>query len=161
MGVWIALGYMSVANGASAAFSWLQDLCSVTALVTWMNICIVYLRFYYGCKAQGIDRNELPWKGPFQPYGAWIALISFGVILLTGGYTTFIKGHWSTETFISAYINIPIILCLYFGYKITKKTKIVALKDIPIRPFIDIANANPEPPEVPKVGWRKLNILWS
>lgn len=161
MGLWVCLGYMSVSSGASAAFSWLRDLCSVTALVTWMNICIVYLRFYYGCKAQGIDRSELPWKGPFQPYGAWTALISFGVILLTGGYTTFMHGHWNTETFISAYINIPIILCLYFGYKLSKRTKIVALKDIPIRPFIDIANANPEPPEEPKVGWRKLNILWS
>lgn len=152
---------MSVSSGASTAFTWLRDLCSVTALVNWINICIVYLRFYYGCKAQGIDRSELPWKGPFQPYAAWISLISFVILLLTGGYTTFMHGHWSTQTFISAYINIPIILCLYFGYKFSKKTKIIPLKDIPIRPFIDVALANPEPPAPPKVGWRKLNILWS
>ncbi|ROV86872.1 hypothetical protein VMCG_10801 [Cytospora schulzeri] len=160
MGMWLCLGYMSLSNGASTAFTWLRDLCSVTTMVNWINICIVYLRFYYGCKAQGIDRSELPWKAPFQPYAAWIALISFTVLLLTGGYTTFMYGHWSTQTFISSYINIPMILILYFGYKLWKGTSIVPLAEIPIRPFIDIANANPEPPAEPKVGWRKLNFLW-
>lgn len=68
---------------------------------------------------------------------------------------------WDTETFVSSYINIPIILCLYFGYKFAKKTKIIPLEDIPIRHFIDIANANPEPPAKPVTGLRRLNILWS
>lgn len=68
---------------------------------------------------------------------------------------------WETETFDSSYINIPIILGLYFGYKVFKKTKIVSLEDMPIRHFIDIANANPEPPAKPLTGWRRFNILWS
>lgn len=124
-------------------------------------ICIVYLRFFYGCKAQNIDRNELPWKGPLQPYLAWLSLSFFTLLLLTSGYTTFIHGHWDTETFVSSYINIPIIFILYFGYKFTKKTKIISLQEMPIRHFIDIANANPEPEPTPKKGWHKLNILWS
>lgn len=151
---------MSLSSSASTAFTWLQDLVSVGSLVTWSVICTVYLRFYYGCKAQGISRDELPWKGPFQPYTAWISLCSFIVLLLTGGYTTFIKGQWDTETFISSYIDIPIFLCLYFGYKFAKKTKIVKLHEMPIQKFIDIANANPEPEPLPKKGWKKLNILW-
>lgn len=121
----------------------------------------MYLRFFYGCKAQGIDRNELPWKGPLQPYLAWMSLSFFILLLLTSGYTTFIRGHWETETFISSYINIPIIFILYFGYKFAKKTKIISLADMPIRHFIDIANANPEPEPKAKKGWHKLNILWS
>jgi amino acid transporter len=158
--LFICLGYMTLSSGASTVFSWLQDLVSVSALVGWMVITGVYLRFYYGCKAQGIDRASLPWKAPFQPYAAWLSFISFTILLLTGGYVTFIHGHWDTETFVSSYINIPIFAILYFGYKFTKKSKIIPLTEMPIQHFIDIANANPEPPAKPKQGWHKLNILW-
>ena len=68
---------------------------------------------------------------------------------------------WDSETFISSYINIPIILILYFVYKFIKKTKIIPLDQLPIQRFIDIANANPEEPAKPVTGWRRLNILWS
>lgn len=159
--VFIALGYMSLSSSASVVFGWLQDLISVAALVGWMVICTVYLRFYYGMKKQGIPRTALPWKAPFQPYVAWFSLCSFAVLLLTGGFSVFIKGNWDNETFVSSYINIPIFAILYFGYKFWKKTKIIPLAEIPIQHFIDIANANPEDPAKPVVGWRRLNILWS
>jgi hypothetical protein len=68
---------------------------------------------------------------------------------------------WDNETFVSSYINIPIFIILYFGYKFIKKTKIIPLSEIPIRHFIAIANANPEAPAKPVVGWRRFNILWS
>ena len=68
---------------------------------------------------------------------------------------------WNTETFISSYINIPLFIVLYFGYKFTKKTKIIPLKEIPVQRFLDIWGADPEEPNPPSTGWRKLNILWS
>lgn len=111
-------------------------------------------------KKQGISRSELPWAAPFQPYLAWMSLFGFGLLLLTGGYVTFIHGHWDIETFISAYLNIPIYIVLYFGYKFIMKSKIVSLEEMPIRQYIDIANNNPETPEAPKVGWHKYNFLW-
>jgi len=152
---------MTLSDSASVVFGWLQDLVSVSALINWMVICGVYLRFYYGMKKQGISRDELPWKGPLQPYIAWSGFISFGILLLFGGYTVFIHKHWNTETFVSSYINIPLILIFYFAWKFAKKTQIVALDDIPIQHFIDIANASPEPPAIPPTGWRRFNILWS
>ncbi|KAG0651995.1 Proline-specific permease [Hyphodiscus hymeniophilus] len=161
LSLFICLGYMTLSDSASIVFGWLQDLVSVAALVNWIVICIVYLRFYYGMKKQGISRSDLPWKAPFQPYVAWIALTAFTILLFFGGYTVFIHGDWDTELFVSSYINIPIILLLYFGYKFWKKTKIIPLSDIPIQRFIDIANANPEPPRIKPTGLRRLNILWS
>ena len=68
---------------------------------------------------------------------------------------------WDTETFVSSYINIPIFLGLYFGYKFWKKTNLVPLADAPIMSYIEVAERNPEPPPKPKTGLRKLNILWS
>lgn len=71
------------------------------------------------------------------------------------------ENSWDTETFVSSYINIPIFFILYFGYKFVKKTSIVPLSELPVQHFIDIANANPEPPRKKATGLRRLNILWS
>ncbi|KAJ5128844.1 hypothetical protein N7448_002557 [Penicillium atrosanguineum] len=160
-GLFMCLGYMSLSATASTVFDWLQDLVSITTLTNWLSILVTYLRFYYGCEKQGISRNSLPWATPLQPYISWASLIMLVLLLITGGYSTFIKGHWDNETFVSSYINIPLFLILYFGYKFIHKTKIVPLEDIPIQPFIDIANRNPEPQPKPKKGLRKLNILWN
>jgi amino acid transporter len=138
----------------------MQSLVSAASFVHWINIEIVYLRFYYGCKAQGISRDELPWKSPFQPHASWIALVSFAVLLITGGFYVFVEGHWSAQSFVSAYFNIPLILILYFGYKYWRGTKLISLHDMPIRGFLAVAARNPEPIEPPATGWRKLNILW-
>ncbi|KAH8658092.1 amino acid permease/ SLC12A domain-containing protein [Xylariales sp. PMI_506] len=161
LSVFLCLGFMTLSDSASTVFAWLINLVSVAALVNWSVILFTYLRFQYGCKAQGIDRSELPWAAPFQPYLSWFSLFMFLLLLLTSGYTTFIHGHWDTETFVSSYIDIPIILVLYFGYKFATKSKLIPLSEIPIRQFIQIAQENPEPPEAPKRGLQRLNILWS
>lgn len=70
-----------------------------------------------------------------------------------------VTDSWSAETFVSSYLNIPLFLILYFGYKFVCKTKILALKDMQIRHLIDIANQNPEPAPKPKRGLMKLNVL--
>lgn len=160
--LFMCLGYMTLSSTASTVFSWLQDLVSIATLVNWITICIVYLRFHYGCKKQGINRHtELPWAAPLQPYTTWASLILFVILLFTGGYSTFIHGHWETETFFSSYFNIPLILVLYFGGKFWMKSSIVKLEDLPIRHFIKIWRENPEPEEKPKTGLQKYNILWS
>ncbi|KAG5926530.1 hypothetical protein E4U42_003180 [Claviceps africana] len=160
VGSFMLLGYLTLSSAASVVFGWLQGLVSAASFVHWINIEIVYLRFYYGCRKQGISRDELPWKGPLQPYGAWIALVSFCILLITGGFYVFIDGHWTPQGFVSAYFNVPLILMLYVGYKTWRGTKIVSLQEMPIRDFIDMANDNPEVIEPAAKGWGKLNILW-
>jgi amino acid transporter len=162
IGVFMGLGYLTLSDSASTAFTWLQDIVSISTLVNWMCICIIYLRFQYGCRKQGIDRHrELPWAAPLQPYLTWFALVLFTLLLFTGGYSTFMRGHWDTETFISSYLNIPIILVLYFGYKLWGRTAIIPLENIPIRPFIQVYRDEPEPEPKRRTWWRRLNILWS
>ncbi|KAK2626355.1 hypothetical protein QTJ16_004617 [Diplocarpon rosae] len=159
-GLFMCLGYMSLSDGASVAFRWLLNLVSISTLVNWLTICTTYLRFYYGMKKQGIPRSALPWAAPFQPYMTWISGALFSLILVTGGYATFIRGNWSTETFVSSYLNIPLFAILYLGYKLVKRTKMVPLQDIPIRGFIAVAEAHPEDKLAPNAGLRRLNILW-
>lgn len=162
-GIFMALGYMTLSSSASTVFTWMQDIVSISTLVNWICICIVYLRFLYGCRKQGIDRHqELPWAAPFQPYTTWASLIVFILLFFTGGYSTFMKNNWSTETFIASYLNLPLIVFVYVGYKVYMKTKILPLDQIPIRPFIGKYHEDLDIEE-PKVnsGWRRIKILWS
>ncbi|KAJ4184134.1 hypothetical protein NW755_009139 [Fusarium falciforme] len=156
--LFMALGYLTTSQGASTIFTWLQDLLSIAILVNWTVILTTYLFFFYGCKVQGIDRNELPYRSPFQPYFSWACISLFILILITSGWQNFVHGHWNTKSFMSSYFNIPFVLILYFGFRFYKKTKII-LDEIPIRAFLDIANADPPPPLKPK-EIRKLNFLW-
>ncbi|KAK0439519.1 amino acid permease/ SLC12A domain-containing protein [Desarmillaria tabescens] len=138
LAAFMALAYMTLQDSASTVFQWFQ---------VWIIICLVYLRFYYGMKKQGISRDELPWKSPFQPYAAWLGFFAFCLILLTGGYSP-------TSTF-------PLIFALYFSYKFITKSKLVPLDEMPIRKYIEIANQNPEPPAKPVKGLKRFNLLWS
>jgi amino acid transporter len=67
------LTYLSVREGGPAlVFIWFQNLTTIAALFTWSSICVAYIRFHAALKAQGVDRNTLVFKSPFQPYLAWI-----------------------------------------------------------------------------------------
>lgn len=160
-GLFMTLGFMTLSQSASVVFGWLLSLVAVATLVNWIIITVTFLRFFYAMKKQNIDRHDrLPWASPFQPYLSWYALVLELVILFTGGYTTFIRGHWDAEVFVGAYLNIPIILALYFGHKFITKSKMVPLAEVPIKDLLDVYEAHPEPPAKPKKGLARLNFLW-
>lgn len=99
--------------------------------------------------------------------GQWFSYISSRPVSLFYGifypYISNIVNRWNVTTFISSYINIVIVLCLYISYKLVKKTSIVPLSDIPIRELIEHARQSPDSPEVKHknkmVQW--VNFLWS
>jgi amino acid permease len=71
-------------GGPSQAFAWILALSTVAGLLAWMTLCICYLRFYAACKAQGLDRNTLPFKSRLQPYAGWVGAIgSLSTFLMT------------------------------------------------------------------------------
>lgn len=119
------LTYLSVSSGSNKAFGWFQNLTTIAQLLTWCSICIAYLRFRSALKAQGVNRNTLIFKSPFQPYAAWFALIFFAIIVLFNGFAVFTKGNWSIDGFLTAYIGIPIYLGLYLFWKLLKRTPFV------------------------------------
>lgn len=93
------LTYLSVRKGGPAlVFTWFQNLTTVAALFTWCSICIAYIRFNKALKAQGVDRNTLVFKSPFQPYTAYLALVIFAIIIVFNGFHVFVGEHlqnWS------------------------------------------------------------------
>ncbi|GAA5873835.1 hypothetical protein JCM1840_002086 [Sporobolomyces johnsonii] len=119
------LAYMNVSTGSTRAFNDLVALSSITGLINWAVICFTFLRFYYGAKAQGLDRNDFPYKAPLQPWASYFGFIMLCIIIFFNSYQVFLSGMWSTETFLCAYITIPVFFILWIGYKLWYKTTFV------------------------------------
>ena len=117
------LTYLSAGSaGASKAFTWFQNLTTISTLFTWVSICISYIMFHRACRAQGIDRNTLIFKSPFQPYSCWFSLIFFSLIIFFNGFDS-IAGGFNVNSFITDYIGVPIYFILFFFWKFFKRTK--------------------------------------
>jgi amino acid transporter len=103
------LAFMSVSTASNKVFFWFYSLTAVSGLITWISVCVAYIKFYGALAAQGIDRSssDFPLKSPWQPYLAWFSLIFFTTVILVNGFAVFIHGYWNTSSFLVAYIGIP------------------------------------------------------
>lgn len=127
-------------------------------LIDFLVMCITYIFFYRACKAQGLDRSQLPYRGYFQPYCAWIAAVWLFVVTCMYGYDCYLP--WSVSSFFSQYTMQIFIPPLYLIWKFIKKTKIVKPHEADLvweRPIIDAYEATfTEPP----VGfWHEIGQL--
>lgn len=160
--IWIPLAYCTVSDSSTKVFGWLSAIVSSCALWGWGTICINALCLHYGLKAQGIDKSELPWAPPGQPYMGWIGLGMCIFVLLTNGFSIFVKHEFSAQEMVSAYASPVINILVFFGWKLYKRTKWVKSVDVPIRPWITQARNNPEPKPEPRPIWyRMLTFLWT
>ncbi|KAI8624737.1 amino acid permease [Xylariaceae sp. FL1651] len=124
------LCYLNVSNSGENVFFWFSNLSAVSTLIVWSSVCITYLRFYYGLRHNGISRDSLPYKAPLQPFLAYFAMCFCIIVAFFNGFDAFFPGKFSAKTFIPPYIDIPIFLSLFFGYKLVKKTKLVKLNEM-------------------------------
>lgn len=78
--VFTCLAYMGINSGSGKVFGWFSNMTSIAGLMTWFGICVTYIRFYAGMKAQGIDRRSLPYVSRLNPYAAWYGAIACPII---------------------------------------------------------------------------------
>ena len=116
------LTYMSASAGSTTVFTWFQNLTTISTLFTWVSICIAYIQFRKALIAQGVDRNTLVFKSPFQPFTAYFALIYFSIIIVFNGFDAFAP-TFDYQSFITDYIGIPIYFLLFLFWKVFKRTK--------------------------------------
>jgi amino acid transporter len=127
-----ALSYMTLGgDGANQVFNWLYNISTITGVVAWIIILLTYLRFYYGMKRQGIDRNTLPYKAPWQPYATWVSLVFLMLVALLNGFKVFVGDNWDVQDFIAAYVGVAGVFVFYaiwkcFGGTRTRKRQIFA-----------------------------------
>jgi amino acid transporter len=94
------LAFMSLQSTAGKVFGYFANLTAAAGLMSWWGICLIYIRFHAGMKAQGISRAELPYASAMNKgaFAAWYAIIAITVILFFSGWSVFLAGNWDTST---------------------------------------------------------------
>ncbi|CAF9903562.1 MAG: hypothetical protein GOMPHAMPRED_000379 [Gomphillus americanus] len=155
------LAFMSLSEGALTVFYWLIDLTACGILINWITILINHQRLILAMRKQNLPLSLLPWHNAWTTVSTPIALFLCVLILLTTGFPAFTQGNWSISTFVSSYLDIPLVLVVFALWKIIKRTKYVPLDQIPLREAFDEMERKPEPIEPAKRGWRKvIGLLW-
>jgi len=114
--------------GAGQLWTWLQNIVGVSNQLAWLAINITSIRFRGALKAQG-KTHLLPFRNYLYPYGQYITIPLIIVIILVQGWSCF-SPTFSAVDFVSYYIELPIMLVMYLGWKLYKKTKIVSYQDM-------------------------------
>ncbi|PSR78784.1 amino acid permease/ SLC12A domain-containing protein [Coniella lustricola] len=152
------LSFLTLNNDAMTVFYWLMDLTAAGVLVSWSAILFNHIRMKLAMKKQGIPMARLPWHNSWTckywlliffetqlilstVHSSYVALVLCITILLTSGFSVFTKGNWDSETFVSSYLDIPLVILAYLIWKFYKKTKITKLEDIPLEDALRQADA--------------------
>jgi amino acid transporter len=134
------------------------DILKQIGLIDYFVMCVTYIFFYRACQAQGLERNNLPYKGYFQPYCAYIAAVWLFVVTCMYGYTCYLP--WSVSSFFSQYSMQLFIPPLFVVWKVLKKTKMVKAHEADLtwqRPIIDAYEATFIDP--PSGFWSEMGQL--
>jgi amino acid permease len=124
-----ALTFFSTVVGDKKIYQLLYNASSLTGFIIWLGIAICHLRFRKAWVAQGRSLNDLKFRSKFYPYGPWLALVLFLVVIFGANISVFQTEVFSWFDFITGYLMIPVILILYFGHKYRNKTHVVPLKE--------------------------------
>ncbi|TRM67228.1 amino acid permease/ SLC12A domain-containing protein [Schizophyllum amplum] len=118
-----SLSYMTVDRGAAVVFGWFIDLSSVAALINFFWICLAWIRWDAGIRAQGLSRDNLPFRGILMPYTPWFGLIWCVLLAVTNGFAVFINidGDFDVENFLTAYFGFILSFGIYGGWKLFKR----------------------------------------
>ncbi|KAI0159697.1 amino acid permease/ SLC12A domain-containing protein [Xylariaceae sp. FL1272] len=113
------LAYLNVNAKSGEVFSWLVNLVNTAAFISWISCAIASIRFQKAFTVQGLNRDELTFRSKLEPYASYACIIIFTLLCLINGFEVFLPGVWSTSSFFSAYVGIPIFGVLYFGHRFT------------------------------------------
>ncbi|KAF8971041.1 amino acid permease/ SLC12A domain-containing protein [Flammula alnicola] len=127
--IWGVIAYASLNHGAFQAFLWLVSLVTTSGIISWVIICLTYLRFFYALQVQKIPRRSLPYRSPLQPYITYYALIMNILILGLSGWDSFLP-EFSLPRFTSNYFNCLFYPALYLACKSRFRDSMIPLQEI-------------------------------
>ena len=124
-----AVAFFSTMVGDKKIYQLLYNASSLSGFLIWLGIAVCHLRFRKAWVAQGRSLDDLKFRSKFYPYGPWLALILFLVVLFGANISVFQTPVFSWFDFVTDYLIIPTFILLYLGHKLWNKTQVVPLKD--------------------------------
>jgi len=122
-----ATAFLANAVGGQKIYQLLYNASGLTGFIIWVGIALCHLRFRRAWVAQGRRIEDLKFRSRMYPYGTWIALALFLVVVFGANIGVFQTPEFSWFDFITNYAMIPLFLALYLGHKWVKKTRVVPL----------------------------------
>jgi len=145
--------------GAGQLWTWLQNIVGVSNQLSWIAIGIASIRFRRAIKLQGKE-HLLSFKNWTYPWGPWGSVLLNSFLVLVQGWSCF-SPHFDAVSFVSYYIELPIMLVMYVGWKLIKRTKIVKLSEMDLETDTHPYQGKDSSMEETRIGWKgkARNIL--
>ncbi|KAM5363531.1 hypothetical protein ACJZ2D_011974 [Fusarium nematophilum] len=125
------MGFLSLLNlssGAGVIYTWIVSMTGVATFITWALISLNHIRLRKALAAQNISPDVLPFRAPAWRFCAYLGLAGNTFFVFFQGWTAF--APWDVEAFFMNYIIVLVFIILAVGWKVTHKTKLVALKSV-------------------------------
>ncbi|MBU9857951.1 amino acid permease [Rahnella bonaserana] len=132
-----ALCFLSSMFGNQTVYLWLLNTSGMTGFIAWLGIAISHYRFRRGYVSQGRDLRKLPYLSGFFPFGPVFAFVLCLIITLGQNYQAFLKDTIDWGGVAATYIGLPLFLIIWFGYKLTKGTKVVKYSEMEFPDHVD------------------------
>jgi lysine-specific permease len=128
-GLFSATAFFSTLVGDQKIYQLFYNASSLSGFLIWLGIAVCHLRFRKAWMAQGRSLDDLKFKSKFYPYGPWLAVVLFLVVLFGANIGVFQAPVFSWFDFITGYLTIPGFAILYLAHKYRYRTRLVALQD--------------------------------
>ena len=104
------------------------SIVGVSNQLSWIAIGTASLRFRAAIKAQNKE-HLLPFKNWTYPLGPLFSVVLNSFLVLVQGWSCF-SPSFNAVNFVSFYVELPIMLVMYLGWKVLKRTKVVKLLEM-------------------------------
>lgn len=121
------LTFFSSMVGDQKIYQMLYNASSLNGFLIWFGIAVCHVRFRHALTAQGRRVEDLKFRARFYPWGTWLALITFVIVILGANYGVFQTSPFSWFDFVTEYIMLPIYVGLFLGHKLWNRTRFVPL----------------------------------
>lgn len=125
-----ALCFLTSMFGNQQVYLWLLNTSGMSGFIAWLGIAISHYRFRRGYIKQGRDLADLPYCSAFFPLGPIFAFVLCLLITLGQNYQAFLVDRIDWYGVVATYIGLPLFLIIWFGYKLSKRTRFVKYCDM-------------------------------
>ncbi|KAF9965786.1 hypothetical protein BGZ70_004132, partial [Mortierella alpina] len=145
-----SIAFVADVVGTGVVFEWLVNLTGMSALLTWMSISIIHLRFRAAFRAQGRSLSELPYLAPAFPYSCYISIALTVMIVFLQGYQAVTADPFEVKGVVAVFVGAPVFFLTIIVWKVYHKTRLVPLLEVDLdsgRPAIVFGTYQRRQPE--------------
>lgn len=124
------LAFLTSLFGNGVVYSWLMNISGVAGFIAWLGIAAAHYRFRKAYVAQGYKVEDLPFKARLFPLGPIFAFFVCCFVIVGQGYNAWSATPVVASDIIACYIGVPVVVIIYLGYKIVKKSKVIPLMEV-------------------------------